>query len=135
MCGFLAVAVACAANTPASTTSEGPRTRNRDLITQDDLAADPSLRAQTVLEVIRALRPMYLNDRGTNTMATGGDPEAGLVHASVDNGRIVSVSELSGMHGNEIIEVRFLNVAQAMQKFGSAARQGPVILVKTTNVR
>ncbi len=32
-----------------------------------------------------------------------------------------------------MIEVRFLNPAQAMQKFGTAARSGPVILVTTTN--
>lgn len=131
VCGLLATASACAAKNPSPGTSEGTR-RNRDVITQDDLAVDASLRAQTVLEVIRSLRPQFLNDRGSNTMTAQGDPEAGLVHASVDNGRIVPISELSSMHANEMIEIRYLNSAQAMQKFGSAARQGPVILVTTT---
>ena len=102
--------------------------RNRDLITQDDLAVDPTLRAQSVLEVIRVLRPQFLNERGTNTYS---DPEAGKVHASIDNARIISLAELQSMHANEVIEIRYLNVAQAMQKFGTAARQGPVILVIT----
>jgi hypothetical protein len=131
VCGFLAAASACAAGTPSSGGSETPR-RNRDLITQDDLATDASLRAQTVYEVIRALRPQFLNDRGTNTMTAQGDPEAGLVHASVDNGRIVPITELSNMHANDMVEIRYLSSAQAMQKFGSAAHQGPVILVTTT---
>lgn len=130
-CGFLAMASACAASTPSSGSSEGARPRNRDLITQEDISADASLRAQTVLEIVRALRPQFLNDRGTNTMSAQGDPEAGLVHASVDNGRIVPLSELSGMHGSDVIEIRYLNAGQAMQKFGTAARQGPVIVVVT----
>ncbi|MEO8333917.1 MAG: hypothetical protein ABI664_03030 [bacterium] len=140
LCGILAVAGACASGGSGASasgtgeTASGGR-RNRDLITQDDLAADASLRAQSVLEVIRALRPQFLNDRGSNTMTAQGDPEAGMVHASVDNGRVVPVSELAGMHGNEMIEIRYLNSAQAMQKFGSASRQGPVILVTTIKVK
>lgn len=90
---------------------------------------DPTLRAQSVLQVIRTLRPQFLTDRGT--VSAMADPEAGKVHASIDNGRIIPVSDLSGIHGNQIIEIRYLNVAQAMQAFGTAARQGPVILVKT----
>ncbi|MEO5815462.1 MAG: hypothetical protein ABIT20_09310 [Gemmatimonadaceae bacterium] len=125
------MASACAAKSPETAAAAGARPRNRDLITQEDLAADASLRAQTVLEVIRTLRPQFLNDRGNNTMTAQGDPEAGLVHASIDNGRVVPISELNGMHGNEITEIRYLNAAQALQKFGPASRQGPVILVIT----
>jgi hypothetical protein len=110
--------------------------RNRDLITADDLAADASLRAQSVYEVIKALRPQFLNDRGTQTIRDAsiggpGDAEAGMVHASVDGGRIVSVTELQQIHANEVLEIRYFTVAQAVNKFGSAARQGPVILVTT----
>ena len=50
----------------------------------------------------------------------------------INNGRIVAVSELAGYHGNEVIEVRYLNAGQAMQKFGTAARGGPIILLTTT---
>lgn len=131
-CVLLVSAAACASKAPTSGSMDGTRApvgRNRDLITQEDLSADPSLRAETVLEVVRALRPHFLNDRGSNSSVS--DPEAGKVHVSIDGGRIVSVSELTGMHTNEVIEIRFLNSAQAMQKFGTAARQGPVILVVT----
>jgi hypothetical protein len=49
----------------------------------------------------------------------------------VNAGRIVAVSDLQEIHGNDILEIRYLNVAQAMQRFGTAARQGPIILVTT----
>ena len=134
VCLLAAATSACAAKAPVSGATDERRpssSRNRDLITQADLSADASLRAQSVLDIIRSLRPHFLVDQGSNSLqATGlSDPDAGKVHASIDNGRVVSVSELSGMHGSEISEIRYLNSAQAMQKFGTAARQGPVILV------
>ncbi len=137
LCVLIAATSACAARTPVPGASDEGRvatTRNRDLITQQDLDADPTLRAQSVLDVVRTLRPQFLNDRGTNSMQAAGlsDPEAGKVHVSVDAGRVVPLSDLSTMHANEVIEIRYLNVAQAMQRFGTAARQGPIILVMTT---
>ena len=136
-CALVFGAAACAAKAPTSGSMDGTRApagRNRDVITQDDLAADPTLRAQSVIEVVRALRPHFLSNRGNSSLGVSGssDPEAGAVHASLDGGRIVPLSELSGMHANEVIEIRYLNEGQAMQRFGTAARQGPVIVVTTT---
>lgn len=135
---FILASTGCSPRAPVAGATDGPHVpsqRNRDLITQDDLSADPILRAQSVLEVVRALRPHFLNDRGNNTIqdqsAALSDPEAGHVHASIDGGRVVPIGELNGMHANEVIEIRFLNAGQAMQKFGTAARQGPIILVTT----
>jgi hypothetical protein len=53
------------------------------------------------------------------------------VHVSIDNGRILPLDELANIHVNSVIDIQFLNVATAMQKFGGAAREGPVILVRT----
>ena len=75
LCLLIAATSACAAKAPASGSSDdvrAPSTRNRDLITQQDLDADPTLRAQSVLEVVRALRPQFLNDHGTNSMQASG---------------------------------------------------------------
>jgi hypothetical protein len=135
-------AIGCASgSTPSSGASDVAATpsrstsRNRDLISQEDLNADPTLRAQTVIDVIRSIRPQYLVNRGNNTMKDSAskantDIDAGKVHASVDGGRIVEVTDLT-MTAAEILEIRYLNVAQANLKFGTAARQGPVILVTT----
>ena len=131
---LLAVVGACASAAANSSPEPGaqaqaPAGRNRDLISQDELSADPALRSLSVLDVVRTLRPHFLSERGVQRSAS--DPEGGKVHVSIDNGRIAPLSELSTMHANGVIEIRYLNAAQAMQKFGGAAHQGPVITVRT----
>jgi len=110
--------------TQASSSAGRP---NRDVITSAELSA-PGLRALSVLDAIRQLRPQFLSVRGKNSQS---DPEAGKVHASIDYGSIIAVDDLSQMHVNAIIEVRFLNAGAAMQKFGGTAHEGPVIVVLT----
>jgi hypothetical protein len=136
----LASSAACASHQAVPGVTEGSEqvatNRDRNLITMGDLDKDPTLKSLSVLDVVRSLRPQYLTARGTQTIVdekagVSQDPEAGLVHASVNAGRIVAVSDLQEIHGNDILEIRYLNVAQAMQRFGTAARQGPIILVTT----
>jgi len=112
--------------------------RDRNVISREELA-DPAIAGRNVLEVVRTLRPQFLTVRGTHalqdtaTARTGRvDPEAGRVHASVDGTKIVSIEELAALTASTVTEIRFLNPAQAMQRFGGAAREGPVILVTTT---
>lgn len=100
---------------------------NRDIITSAELSA-PGLRALSVLDAVRNLRPQFLSVRGRSSQS---DPEAGRVHASVDYGTIIPVEDLERMHVNAILEIRFLNAGAAMQKFGGAAHEGPVIVVLT----
>ncbi len=132
----LVTSAACASKPVAGAGDETLRTVNRDrtLITQAEIDANPSLKAATALDMVKSLRPQFFTDRGQNTIQSGAaaaDPEAGLVHASVNNGRIISIGELAEVHANEVLEVRFLNSGQAMQRFGTAARAGPIILVTT----
>jgi hypothetical protein len=96
----------------------------------------PELGAQSLLNVIRSLRPTYLVNRGLQSYTCGkttsdcsAAPDEGTVHASVDNGRIVRLEELDAIHVTTVQEVRYMNPAAAMNKFGGAARSGPVILV------
>ena len=102
--------------------------RNRDIITQSEISA-PGLAAQNVYEAIRQLRPQYLTERGGQSTT---NPQAGKVHASIDGQRVLGIDELRTLMVSNVIEVRFLNAAAAMQKFGMAAMQGPVIVVRTT---
>jgi hypothetical protein len=111
--------------------------RDRNVISREELA-DPTIAGRNVLEVVRVLRPQFLTVRGnhniqdTATARMGKtDPEAGKVHASVDGTKIVSIEELAGITASTVAEIRFLTPSQAMQRFGGAAREGPVILVTT----
>ena len=136
---LLAAAVACASSGVSPSTPEAGRPpaarRDRALITMEDLA-DPSMSALSVYEAIRLLRPNFLSDRGTQMISYEGsagtvDAESGRVHASIDGLGIVSVEELKRLHVNGVLEIRLLDAAAAMLRFGATARQGPVILVRT----
>jgi hypothetical protein len=136
----LVTASACASSAANPSPGEGPApervNRDRNLISREELSV-PSLRAQTVLDAIRSLRPQYLSQRGLQSFKCSKpdecqtDPDAGSVHVSIDNGRILPLQELANMHVNSVLEIQFLPTASAMQKFGTAALEGPVILVRT----
>lgn len=142
--GVLAILAGSACAKPANVPANGPTasqaaapTRNRDVITRDELTA-PAVSGLTVLDAVRSLRPQFLTVRGQNTIpakdADGRqvvDQESGKVHASIDGAKIVPIEELSSIRAGTVVEVRFLSPAAAMQKFGGNSRQGPVILVKT----
>ena len=99
---------------------------NRDLITQQELSP-PDVRALSVLEAIRRLRPQFLNSGVTNPR----DTEIGRVHTSIDYGSITSVDDLEHLRVRDIREIRFLNASAALQRFGGSAFEGPVIVVIT----
>ena len=142
VCALLGIAAhaqpAAAQDTTAKVAKDTPPAkpahRDRNLITHEELSA-PDLQAQSVLEVIRRLRPNFLNVRGTQSClgsnCSNSDLESGKVHASVDGNPVVSLSEISTMHVANIIEIRYLDAGAAMQKFGGSAHEGPVILIKT----
>ena len=63
---------------------------DRNLITREELSADASINAQSVLDAIRSLRPQFLTERGKNSHS---DDEAGRVHVSLDGGRMDALGE------------------------------------------
>lgn len=143
--GVLAILAGSACAKPASIPADGspatqataPASRNRDVITRDELTA-PAVSGLTVLDAVRSLRPQFLTVRGQNTVPAKDaygqqlvDQESGKVHASIDGNKIVPIEELAGIRAGTVSEVRFLSPAAAMQRFGGSSRQGPVILVKT----
>jgi hypothetical protein len=146
---LVAASAACASKSPSTAGSAelpsrpASTRRERDVISYEEIQ-DPAVRSRSVYEVVKVLRPQYFNDRGSHGIPYSGsggtdadkarlavDPGQGRVHASIDAGKIISVDELKNMHANSVLEIRFLSPAQAMQKFGGAALEGPVILVKT----
>jgi hypothetical protein len=131
---LLAATAACAGRAPSSGAPESTEPvaqssvrRDPNVITLDELT-DPSLAGQSVLEAVRKLRPNFLSTRGIQSR---NNPESGRVHASVNGVSVVPVDELRTMLLAGVVEIRFLSAAAAMQRFGGAAQEGPVILVKT----
>ena len=120
---------------PATATQPSTVRREASLITKSELN-DPAVRSLNVLEAIRALRPNFLASRGTQTIVNDAnravtDTESGQVHASIDDSGVLSVDELKRIQAAVVLDIRLLSAAAAMQRFGSTARQGPVIVVRT----
>ena len=139
----LAATAACAsggaapASGGASASAAQPSSARRDasVITKDQLN-DPAVRTLNVLEAIRSLRPNFLASRGTQTIVNEDnrgvvDAESGKVHAAVDDSGVIPVEDLKRIPVEAVLEIRLLSPAAAMQRFGSTARQGPVIVVRT----
>lgn len=131
---FLAAAGACGGRAASSGAPEGlpassqsSARRNPSVISTGELR-DPALSGQSVLEVVRKLRPNFLSSRGVQSR---NNPEAGQVHASINGAALVPLDYLRTMDSAGVVEIRFLNAAAAMQRFGGAAQEGPVILVRT----
>ena len=131
-------AAAAAQDSATKVTKAASAKRDRNVIAADELGT-PERQAQSVFEVVRSLRPNFLNVRGTQSCladkSLGGcsaeDLESGKVHASIDGTTVVPLDELKNLRAANVTAIRFLSAAQAMQKFGGAAHQGPVILVTT----
>lgn len=128
MCLLLLATAGCAgrASTGSESTSALAR-RDRNVITQAELS-DPAVSSMTVLEAIRRLRPNFLSTRGVNSQS---DAAAGRVHAAIDNNSVVPLEELRNISASHVVEIRYLDAGAAMQRFGGAAREGPVIVVRT----
>ena len=131
---ILAATGACGGRAPSSGAPEAMSAsaqpsgrRNPSVITQDELK-DPSLSGQSVLEVVRKLRPNFLTTRGIQSR---NNPESGKVHASINGTAVLPLDYLRTMALAGVVEIQFLSPAAAMQRFGGAAQEGPVILVRT----
>lgn len=126
---YLATVAACAGGT-SSSSGAAPSSlavRNRDVITKAELS-DPSIGSMNVLEAVSRLRPHFLSDRGVQSHS---NTASGRVHASIDNNTVVELEQLRNLLVTHVVEIRFLNAGAAMQRFGGAAQEGPVIVVKT----
>ena len=125
----LAFVAACTSNptpggdpAPVSTVS-----RHTDIITAEELA-DPSIAAVNALDAVRRLRPGFLMSRGASSMK---NTTAGSVHVSIDGAPLLTVDNLSRLRPAQIAEIRYLNAADAAQRYGTSAGSGAVILVRS----
>jgi hypothetical protein len=131
-CLLLLATSACAKNpAPSDSTAAAPAaTRNREVITRDELVA-PGVGALSVLDAVRSLRPQFLTVRATSSVYVPGtiDDEAGQVHSSLDGSKVGPLNDLATIRASAVRQIRYLTAAAAHEKFGQASHQGPVIVV------
>ena len=125
---MIVLASACAGQGASSGNDrpDAPVRANSSVITREDILTLGS-GEMSALDVVKRLRPMFLAPRSalstTNT-------EAGRTHASIDGIRVVPLDDLNNVQASSIAEITFLDAGRAMQKFGTRANRGAVIVIR-----
>jgi len=114
---LLLVSCASAPSTPA------PR-RDRNLITAEEIAAEP---ATSAAELLERLRPTWLRNRGPTSIGSGA-PSYPIVY--IDEVRSGGPEALSRVSSQIVREIRFINGRDATTRWGMD-HGGGVILVTT----
>jgi hypothetical protein len=96
--------------------------RVADFISYEEIQAQPE--ARDALEVIRALRPNFLVERGTGS---AGRSRPGRLMVYVNNAERGTIETLRTIPRHAILEIRKLSAADAMTQYGK--EQNGVILV------
>lgn len=99
--------------------------RDRNVITRDEIAQSPE---HSALTLIRTLRPGMLTDRGKTSIA---QQDPGIM-VFLDGQRYGDVSSLDAIEVGTIQEIRFLNAAQAQQRYGMGYPQGVILVTSRT---
>lgn len=115
---MLALTVAgCAHRAP------GVQQYDSSVITRDDIERTDAV---TALDVVRRLRPQYLNSRGQSSLLL--DPKTTPV-VFLDAQPLGDVSQLDQVRVADLQEIHFFNGPQAVQKFGSRYGGGVIQLI------
>ena len=108
----------------ASGGSPGEATRDRNLITAEEIATVP---ITTAWELVSRLRPEWLRNRGPASMRASA-PEYPVVYIDeVSSGGLEALQRISSI---AIAEVRFISARDAATRFG-LNHGGGAIMVKT----
>ena len=126
---LLALSGACASSSPSTggnvSQSAAERKKNPDVISQEELL-DPAIVSLDLATAIRRLRPGFFRSSGPQSFS---NTTAGQVQYSHDFGPLQPVSQLSAMNAMSIVEIRYLGVNDAANRFGLNANGGPVIVL------
>jgi len=110
---------ACAARTPASTRMPP----DREVITQQEIL---SHKFENVYDAVEALRPIWLQTRGTNTLMASSTQ----VQVFLDSNHLGGVETLSTINLSSVVYIRHYDGVAATARWGLDMGQG-VIYVST----
>lgn len=121
---------------PDSLSAQKKKRGDRLRITQDELA-EASANVNTAADVIRILRPQWLNAaRGLGSQLEGSGGGGGATEAIlyIDDIRQPSLNELQSVKASTIVEMRFLEQNRAIQMRGPGHEAGAIEII-TVNKR
>lgn len=118
----------CASGGTSAGTTPAPAARsNPDVITADELAKSTG---QNAMDVIKELRPRFLQSRGATAPGAGAysrQPLDPVVY--VDERRLATFAELSRIGVAQISEIRHYNSSEATAKWGTGHSAGAILIV------
>lgn len=117
---FVLIASACASGGAGS----GGATRNRDLLTQEELQP---LNQHTAWDAVQRLRPMWMRPGGIRNSA---NPAGHYPYIFVDGSPYGSMESLRGFRVENVEEMRHVSATDATIRYGGQY-QGGVILITT----
>ena len=124
---IIGLAISAAACGPGADPGAGSTPKNYNVITAEELS-DPEIAIGDALAAVKKLRPQFLVRRGT---INGTTASAGTVQLSLNGGSLSPVEDMTRLRPGDIKEIRFLSDIDAAQRYGTNARNGPVIFVLT----
>lgn len=112
---------------PQTTVVSAPNRPRRDpnVITVEELASRPTLTARQAIE---QLRPQFLRVRGTTTL--GNAQTQDVIWVYVDGTRMGTVEVLNNIGVHEVREIRYLNPAEATNRYGTGHVQGAILVTR-----
>ena len=124
---LLVIAASCGRPSAAPVTT--PRVApNPNVISREELQ-DPAILGMDAVRAIRFLRPTFFRASGPQSFINGS---AGLVQYSLDFGPLQPASWLAALPPlslQTLFEIRYLDAADAQNRFGLNANGGPVIVL------
>ena len=125
LAAVLVLAASCA---PPSATNEsgGPRPSGDPNVISKEELQDPVLVGMDAMKAIRYLRPTFFRPSAPQSFS---NLTAGVTQISEDYGRLRPLGDLAAMRTTFVVEVRYLNPADAQNRFGLNANGGPVIVL------
>jgi len=111
----LLLVAACAARAPRPTHA----VPDRNVITQQELQEH---RFETLFDAIQALRPIWLQTRGTNTLQA----QATQIQVYLDNSRMGGIETLSTINISSVVYIRHYDGIEATARWGLDHGQGAI---------
>jgi hypothetical protein len=106
------------------TTKPAPKIkRNPDLITAQEIAVAPEA-ARTALDLVKQLRPLWLQTRGPSSISLG-TPAAQVYVDGMHRG---GPDTLTDVHRESIREIRHLRGTDASQRYGLNHENGAILV-------
>ncbi len=110
---------ACSGSAPSQQQEPGGARPNRDLITREQIDANPS---QDAFELVQRLRPDFLRERGAMSLTQG----RALAVVYLDGVRRGGPDALKTIRSNEVQEIRFVSATDATTRWGTDHSGGAI---------